>query len=271
MAGCRSWLVGELGTALRLTVEEARGRAESMIASVVAGWRDPVLRRTTAGGAIVEEAGMPLRALVAYLFAEVVRNFRLLRHPDEWIACVTWSQRGDRCVDIDPARLPERAALETIQSWEREVNGAARLDRWLERLRATPFDFNRGLDDAALAADPPPDLQRLPGANFFRGLALVDLAEAMLQRAFGADAVAVRVNAAGQGDYFQVHVDRERADPEAVKEFLRAAFYRRFDLAPEPEFVEVYPGGPAVGLRLDRYDTLPELVRALRQRSSVTP
>jgi hypothetical protein len=263
LAGCCSWLVGELGAAFRLTVEEARARAESMIASVMAGWRDPVLRRTTAEGAIVEEAGMPLRALVAYLFAEVVRNFRLIRHPDEWIACVTWSQRGDRCVDIDPARLPERAALETIQSWEREVNGAARLDRWLERLRATPFDFNRGLDDAALAADPPPELHRLTGANFFRGLALVDLAEAMLQRAFGADAVAVRVNAAGQGDYFQVHVDTQRADPEDVKRFIRAAFYRRFGFAPAPEFVDLHPGGGAVGVRLSRFDLLPAVIRRL--------
>lgn len=265
LAACRPWLVGELGAAFGLTVEEAQVRAGSVIESVMDGWRDPVLRRTIADGVIVEEAGMPLRALVAYLFAEVVRNFHLIRHPDEWIACVTWSQRGDRCVDIDPARLPERGALETIQSWEREVQGPARLDRWLERLGATPFDFNRGLDDAALATDPPPDLHRLPGANFFRGLALVDLAEAMLQRAFGPEAVAVRVNAAGQGDYFQVHVDRERAEPEVVKAFLRAAFYRRFDLAPEPEFVEVHPGGPAVGVRLERYDALPELARALRR------
>lgn len=271
LAACRPWLVGELGAAFELTDEEARVRAGSVIESVMDGWRDPVLRRTTADGTVVEETGMPLRALVAYLFAEVVRNFHLIRHPDEWIACVTWSQRGDRCVDIDPARLPERAALETIQPWEREVHGPARLDRWLERVGAMPFDFNGGLEDAALATDPPPDLHRIPGANFFRGLALVDLAEAMLQRAFGPEAVAVRVNAAGQGDYFQVHVDRERAEPEAVKAFLRAAFYRRFELTPEPEFVEVHPGGPAVGVRLGRYDALPELTRALRRLSTLQP
>jgi hypothetical protein len=41
--------------------------------------------------------------------------------------------------------------------------------------------------------------------------------EAMLKRAFGANAVAVRVNAAGQGDYFQVHVDTRKAAPADVK------------------------------------------------------
>lgn len=56
----------------------------------------------------------------------------------------------------------------------------------------------------------PPEFHCLEGSNFFRGLALIDLAEAMLKRAFGREAVAVRVNAAGQGDYFQVHVDKTR-------------------------------------------------------------
>jgi hypothetical protein len=86
----------------------------------------------------------------------------------------------------------------------------------------------------------------------------------MLRRAFGADAVAVRVNAAGQGDYFQVHVDRERADPDDVKVFVRAAIYRRFGLAPSPEFVEPHPGGGAAGVRLNRFDDLPLLIRRLR-------
>ena len=76
------------------------------------------------------------------------------------------------------------------------------------------------------------------GTNFFRGLALIDLAEAMLKRAFGRNAVAVRVNAAGQGDFFQVHVDTQRASVHDVKEFVRKAFYQRFGLAPEQEFVE---------------------------------
>jgi hypothetical protein len=86
----------------------------------------------------------------------------------------------------------------------------------------------------------------------------------MLKRAFGHEAVAVRVNAAGQGDYFQVHVDTGQADVEEVKRFIRLAFYRRFGLDPEPAFVEVHPGGGAVGVRLSRYDLLPQLVRALR-------
>ena len=49
-----------------------------------------------------------------------------------------------------------------------------------------------------------------------------------------------------------------------MKQFLRVAFYRRFGLAPDPEFVELHPGGGALGVRLHRYDTLPELVQRLR-------
>ena len=50
----------------------------------------------------------------------------------------------------------------------------------------------------------------------------------------------------------------------AVKDFLRGAFYRRFGLTPDPEFVEPHPGGGAVGIRLSRFDILPELTGKLR-------
>jgi len=80
---------------------------------------------------------------------------------------------------------------------------------------------------------------------------------------FGRDAVAVRVNAAGQGGFFQVHVDVSKADAEEVKEFIRAAVYARFDLRPPQEFVEPHPGGGAVGVRLDRFDRLPDLIALL--------
>jgi hypothetical protein len=93
---------------------------------------------------------------------------------------------------------------------------------------------------------------------------LIDLAEAMLKRAFGEDTVAVRVNAAGQGDYFQVHVDRHKAEVDDVKQFLREAFYRRFGLSPVPEFVELHSGGGASGVRLNRYDALPQLIQQLQ-------
>ena len=49
-----------------------------------------------------------------------------------------------------------------------------------------------------------------------------------------------------------------------VKPFLRVAFYRRFGLSPVPEFVEIHPGGGAVGVRLNRYDSLNHLVQKLR-------
>jgi len=85
----------------------------------------------------------------------------------------------------------------------------------------------------------------------------------MLARAFG-DAAAVRVNAAGQGDYFQVHLDVTKVSPEDVRAFLREAFYKRFGLTPNPEFVEIHPGGGALGIRLTRFDLLPQLIRRLQ-------
>ena len=137
------------------------------------------------------------------------------------------------------------------------------MERWLEQYDAKPCDFNRGLTDEALDLENPPEWHLLEGSNFFRGLALIDLAEAMLKRAFGEQSVAVRVNAAGQGDYFQVHVDATKARVEDVKEFMNRAFYQRFGLKPEHAFVETHPGGGAVGIRLDRFDQIPDLVRAL--------
>ena len=107
-------------------------------------------------------------------------------------------------------------------------------------------------------------LHLLEGTNFFRGLALIDLAEAMLKRAFGQDAIAVRVNAAGQGDFFQVHVDTQLAQVPEVEHFVRRAFYRRFGLAPDLEFFEPHPGAGAVGIRLSRFDRIPDLIRDLQ-------
>ena len=261
----RDWYRDQIRDSDGLDEASAARQADAAIASLFEGWRDPVFARPSSDGAPVDEAGVPLRAMLGYLFGEVVKNFRLIHHPALWIESVTASQRGDRCLEIDPACLPDRAALEREQPWERGLSGPDRLTRWLEVVGAAPFDFNRGLDDAALTADEPPAFDQLPGSSFFRGLALIDLAEAMLKRAFGETAVAVRVNAAGQGDYFQVHVDAERADPAAVKSFIRTAFYRRFGLTPDPEFVEPYPGGGAAGVRLAQYETLSDLVRRLRE------
>ena len=67
-----------------------------------------------------------------------------------------------------------------------------------------------------------------------------------------------------KGDYFQVHLDTQRADPDEVKRFLRTAFYRRFGFAPDPEFVETHPGCPAVGVHLRRFELLPQLIRRLQ-------
>lgn len=252
----RGWYAGQLVEFDRLDPAAANHKAEVTLEALFSGWRDPVLRG---------EEGVPLRAIVAYLFGEVAKNFYLIGHPEEWIEYVTLSQRGDCCFAIDPERLPPRAEMERELEWERGMAGPELLARWLERHSAAPFDYNLGLDDASLDAAIPPEFHRLEGSNFFRGLALIDLAEAMLKRAFGRDAVAVRVNAAGQGDYFQVHVDTQKAQPGEVKRFLRAAFYRRFGLSPSPEFVQLHPGGGAVGVRLNRFDMLGQVAQALER------
>ena len=242
---------------------DAAARADVAIAALFAGWRTPRLRRGLAGGTVVEEDGVPLRAMVAYLFLEVARCFRMIRHPEEWIASVTRSQRGDRSFVVDSARLPPAEELVRRAEWERGLEGPPLLDAWLERAGAVPFDFNRGLSDADLDRADGPAFADIEGGSFFRGLALLDLVEAMLKRAFGDGATAIRVNAAGQGDYFQVHIDTTRAEIDAVKDFIRRAFYQRFGLAPALQFVEPHPGGGAVGVRIDRFDMLPDVVRHL--------
>lgn len=262
------WYAKQLVSVYGTERSKAEHTAEVTLQSLFAGWRNPILQRTKPAGKIVREEGVPLRAIVAYLFGEVAKNFYLLHHPEQWIECVTWSQRGDCCFDIDPARLPSRAEMEHTLEWERNRRGPELLEEWLRRHGATPVDYNRGLTDESLSGGALPQFQTLPGSNFFRGLALIDLAEAMLKRAFGHDAVAVRVNAAGQGDYFQVHVDRQKANPDIVKSFLRNAFYRRFGIRTQPDFVEVHPGGGAIGVRLDRFDSLGTLVGKLQSWST---
>lgn len=260
----RSWYIRQLTEQQKLRVAVAARKADAMFDSLLAGWRDPMLRRGDSATAVVGQSGAPLRAMVAYLFAEVAKNFYLIRHPEEWIQWTTRSQWGDRCFELDPEALPDRAAMEGELAWEKGFAGPALMELWLERHQARPFDFNRGLDDASLTREATRPLHLLEGTNFFRGLALIDLAEAMLKRAFGSDAVAVRVNAAGQGDFFQVHVDTHRAAVPEVAHFIRQAFYRRFNLTPDLEFFEPHPGAGAVGVRLSRFEQLPDLIRELR-------
>jgi hypothetical protein len=107
--------------------------------------------------------------------------------------------------------------------------------------------------------------------GFFRGLPLIDLVDAMLKRAFGRDTVAVRVNAAGQGDYFQVHIDTYKADPEQVKQFIRLAVYRRFGLEPVHEFIDIHSGGSAAGVRLSQYAALTLLAQELHRFAGTGP
>ena len=63
---------------------------------------------------------------------------------------------------------------------------------------------------------------------------------------------------------FSLESGATKAQVEDVKQFLRAAFYRRFGLSPDQEFVEPHPGGGAIGVRLSRFDRLPELILRLK-------
>lgn len=264
----RNWWIEQAQSAHGISSAKASAQADDLFEALLSGWRDPILRRGLPDGSIVEEKGIPLRAIVAYLFVEVERNFQLIHHPDRWIEAVTRSQRGDCCFTIDPLRLPSRDEMMREQPADRGREGPERLSAWLRASGAVPFDYNRGIDDASLSDSARFALHKIEGGNFFRGLALIDLAEAMLKRAFGTNAVAVRVNAAGQGDYFQVHIDTRLADVEEVKDFIQKAFYERFGLAPKPAFVQPYPGGGAVGIRLERLDELPHLIAELKSGES---
>ena len=263
LAQNHAWLTAQIMEVYRLEQKNASFKADEIIRSMLDGWNDPVLRRTDARGVIVKEKGVPLRAIVAYLFAEVAKNFYLIYHPESWIECVTHSQRGDCSVSIDFKKLPGKTEMENRLGWENGAVGPDLLNVWLEKFDAKPFDFNAGLDDMSLAGPEKPVFRKLSGSSFFRGLALIDLAEAMLKKAFGDDSVAVRINAAGQGDYFQVHIDMQKIDPDRVKQFIRKAIYRRFGLKPNPDFVEVSSGGGASGIRLSRFDFLSQLMMKL--------
>jgi hypothetical protein len=253
LAERENWLEGEIRRCGALH-SDAREQARRVLVSLLEGWREPVING---------RRGVPLRAMVAYLFAEVAKCFHLVHHPDDWIGSVSRSQMGDRWFTVTPDRLPSREAMTRSLPWERHLEGPGLMEEWLTRCGAVPHDFGLDIDDASLstAEAAPPRLWR--GTNFFRGLAFLDLVEAMLKRAFSAEAVALRVNAAGQGDYYQVHVDTRLADPEEVKAFIRSAVYRRFGLSPEQEFVEVHPGGGAVGLRIGSFRKLPLLAGLL--------
>jgi hypothetical protein len=264
----REWYIKQLIDVNHLDPESAVCKADVTLNSLFEGWHEPVMKRTDSAGNVIEEKGVPLRAMVAYLFGEVAKNFYLIHNQDEWIGCVSRSQKGDCSFEINPDNLPPAVDLEVVSDWEKGFAGHELLDQWLVRIGATPFDFNRGLYDENLSAETLPEFHKLEGSGFFRGLALIDLAEAMLKQAFGPDAVAVRVNAAGQGDYFQVHIDTKKADPVRVKDFIRKAFYKRFGINPTPDFVEIHTGGGAAGIRLSRFEYLPVLIENLKSLNS---
>ena len=128
----------------RLDPAAASRKAGGELASLFAGWRDPLLRRATASGQIVPEKSVPLRAMVAYLFGEVAKCLYLVHHPDQWIEYVTRSQGGDRCREIGLFGVEKKGFAESnhvprwILTW---------FHRGFARGRATT-DMHPGNDDA---------------------------------------------------------------------------------------------------------------------------
>src|SRR5690606_1520145 len=64
----RDWYIEQLVAQEQITHSAAGDKADELIASLFAGWRDPQLRRQSTQGEVIEETGVPLRAIVAYLF-----------------------------------------------------------------------------------------------------------------------------------------------------------------------------------------------------------
>ena len=106
----REWYAEQLAEFNRIDRSAANSQAEATLAGLFSGWRDPVVRG---------QRGVPLRAIVAYLFGEVAKNFYLIHHPEEWIEYVTLSQRGDCC-------LPSiRSACRAGRTWNGNWTGNA--------------------------------------------------------------------------------------------------------------------------------------------------
>ena len=268
------WYAEQLQEHKWLGQAEAEAEADRTLRSLFDGWQEPIFARTDESGAVQVEEGVPLRAMVAYLYGEEAKNLFLLTHPEaSWVEYISRSQWGDRSFDIDPSALPNREEMLRTLDWETGRAGPALMERWLLRFGAKPFNFNKGLDDVSLdkAASQHRQLHLMEGSSFFRGLALVDLIEAMLKRAFGNHAVAVRINAAGQGDYFQVHFDVSKMVAADIKHFMDRAVYQRFGIEPEFKFVDVYPGGPAVGVGLARLSEMREVTAAIRREVGIVP
>jgi len=295
------WYLGQLGLEADQQVPDpasgpgAQRTAEEMVINdvfdpLLANLRDfPMTRTSDDGAGTLTLTGIPLRAMLAYLYGEVGKNMYLLHHQDEYIDMVTRSQRGDCSFNIDLANVPSRDEMEQGLNWEQGKSGPELMEEWLKRCNARPFNYYDGLGDMSLdqkleaieqaiattdAVDPTEtQLHLMDGSNFFRGLALIDLIEVMLKKVFDPEnegLIAVRINAAGQGDYFQVHMDTTKVKPEEVRAFMEKNIYRRFDLTPEQNFTEVYPGGPAAGVKVDRLARVEQLSTELMPAAPAT-
>src|SRR5262249_27003544 len=60
----RRWYIEQVAEVEKLDVARAAEKADAALPVLFAGWRDPVLRRGLADGTVVEERGVPLRAMV---------------------------------------------------------------------------------------------------------------------------------------------------------------------------------------------------------------
>ena len=69
VAEARRWYIEQVAEVEKLDVGRAAEKTDATLPVLFAGWRDPVLRRGLEDGTVVEERGVPLRAMVAYLSA----------------------------------------------------------------------------------------------------------------------------------------------------------------------------------------------------------
>jgi hypothetical protein len=122
---------------------------------------------------------------------------------------------------------------------------------------APPFDCRWGLDDTSSAFDPANGRHLVQETNFFRGLALIDLAEAMLRRAPGTSAVTVGASATGRGDFTEIDVDPQVENPLERDEIIRSASCRRLGRVSVQDLHQPHPGRRAIEAtrRSDRADS----------------
>ena len=158
------------------------------LAALFADWREPVLRRTLPDGRVVSERECPA-AMLAYLFGEVAKNLYLIHTRRRGSRCLALAARRPLLRDRPgPPRMRQCSPRSTGKPvWKAGAAGGVAASLWRPPVRppARPDDATSMRDPRLQAVESSAltrgDQMRFwEGGSFFRGLALVDLAEAML-------------------------------------------------------------------------------------------